>query len=117
VSHEKNIRTVAEESSDEVATPDSELQALHRATLSLISDLSLDGVLRRVIHAARDLSNAKYAAIGIPTGDGELSTFITEGLSVEEHDRISHQPQGHGLIGEMLRTGTLNPLVFQKGTL
>jgi len=24
---------------------------------------------------------------------------------VEEHDRISHQPQGHGLIGEMLRTG------------
>jgi len=68
VSHEKNIRTVAEESSDEVATPDSELQALHRATLSLISDLSLDGVLRRVIHAARDLSNAKYAAIGIPTG-------------------------------------------------
>ncbi|TET33603.1 MAG: GAF domain-containing protein [Anaerolineales bacterium] len=105
MSHGKNIRTVAEESTDEVATPDSELQALHQATLSLVSDLSLDGVLRRVIHAARDLSNAKYAALGIPTGDGELSTFITEGLSAEEHDRISHQPQGHGIIGEMLRTG------------
>ncbi len=105
MSHEQTTRTVVEESTDEVASIDSDLQALHRATLSLISDLSLDGVLRRVIHAARELSNAKYAALGIPTGDGELSTFITEGLSEEEHDRISLQPQGHGLIGEMLRTG------------
>jgi len=105
VSHERTIRTKGEEPTNEVATLDSDLQALYRATLSLVSDLSLDGVLRRVIHTARDLSNAKYAALGIPTGDGELSTFITEGLSKEEYDRISHQPKGHGLIGEMLRTG------------
>lgn len=105
MSHEQTIRKVVEESADEANSIDSDLQALHRATLSLVSDLSLDGVLRRVIQAARDLSNAKYAALGIPTGDGELSTFITEGLSEEEHDRISLQPQGHGLIGEMMRTG------------
>ena len=105
MSHERTIHKVVEESIDEVATLDSDLQALHRATLSLVSDLSLDGVLRRVIHAARDLSNAKYAAIGIPAGDGELTTFITEGLSEEESDRIPHPPKGYGLIGEMLRTG------------
>ena len=32
--------------------------ALHKATLSLFSDLSLDGVLQRVIQAARELADA-----------------------------------------------------------
>ncbi len=105
MSHEQSVPTVVEGSTGGVASLDSDLQALHRATLSLVSDLSLDGVLRRVIHAARDLSNAKYAAIGIPSGDGDLTTFITEGLSQEQRDHISIRPQGHGLIGEMLRTG------------
>ncbi|MCJ7569940.1 MAG: GAF domain-containing sensor histidine kinase [Anaerolineales bacterium] len=105
MSHERPIHTVVEKSTDGVTTLDSDLQGLQRATLSLVSDLSLDGVLRRVILAARDLANAKYAAIGISAGDGELATFITEGISKEESDRISLQPQGHGLIGEMLRTG------------
>ena len=105
MSDEHSIRTVVGGSIGEDATIDSDLQALHKATLSLVSDLSLDGVLRRVIHAARDLSNAKFVAIGIPSGEGELSTFITEGLSQEEINAISHQPQGHGLIGEMLRRG------------
>ncbi|MCK5052747.1 MAG: GAF domain-containing sensor histidine kinase [Anaerolineales bacterium] len=105
MNHEQSVPTVVEGSTGGVASLDSDLQALHRATLSLVSDLSLDGVLRRVIHAARDLSNAKYAAIGIPSGDGDLTTFITEGLSQEQRDHISIRPQGHGLIGEMLRTG------------
>ena len=79
--------------------------ALHRATLSLFSDLSLDGVLRRVIHAARELVNARYAALGIPDGKGGLETFITLGLSQDQMERIPHQPRGEGLLGEMMRVG------------
>ena len=46
---------------------DSELvmRALHRATLSLYTDLSLDGVLQRITQAAKDLSHARYAALGV----------------------------------------------------
>ncbi len=83
----------------------SDMVALHRATLSLFSDLSLEGVLRRVIHAARELSDARYAALGIPDNEGGLETFITLGLARDEIDHIDHQPRGDGLIGEMMRTG------------
>jgi signal transduction histidine kinase len=83
----------------------SDMMALHRATLSLFSDLSLEGVLRRVIHAARELSGARYAALGLPGEDGSLETFITVGLTRAEVAKIEHEPQGHGLIGEMLRAG------------
>jgi len=91
---------------------DNRMDALHRATLSLFSDLSLDGVLRRIIQAARELSNARYAALGIPDGKGGLETFLTLGMTDEEIKRIQssrtsgpHQPVGNGLIGEMMRTG------------
>jgi len=85
--------------------PGSAMLALHRATLSLFTDLSLDGVLRRVVHAAQELAHARYAALGVPDGSGGLSTFITSGLSDEEIQRIPHLPVGKGLIGEMMRTG------------
>jgi len=81
------------------------MRALHRATLTLFSDLSLDGVLRRTLHAARELVDARYAALGIPNGKGGLETFVTLGLSEEQIKAIPHEPEGKGLIGEMLRLG------------
>ncbi len=79
------------------------MRALHRATLTLFSDLSLDGVLRRIVHAARELVDARYAALGIPDGKGGLETFITLGLSEEQVKAIPYEPEGKGLIGEILR--------------
>lgn len=93
------------QTSAEYSRLDSNMVALHRATLSLFSDLSVDGVLQRVIHAARELSDASYAALGIPDGDGGLETFITLGLTEEEIQAIERHPQGEGLLGEMLRRG------------
>lgn len=81
------------------------MRALHRATLSLYSDLSLDGVLQRITQAARDLSGARYAALGVPDSNGGLQAFIALGMSVEEMARIESQPVGKGLLGEMLRSG------------
>jgi signal transduction histidine kinase len=81
------------------------MRALHRATLSLYEDLSLEGTLRRIVRAARELTHARYAALGIPDGKGGLETFLTEGLTDEEVARIPHPPVGHGLIGELMRTG------------
>lgn len=84
---------------------DSAIWALHRATLSLYSDLSLDGVLQRITSAARELVNARYAALGIPDDQGGLETFIAQGMSDEEIKRIPHKPEGKGLLGEMIRMG------------
>jgi two-component system, NarL family, sensor histidine kinase DevS len=80
--------------------------ALHRATLRLVADLSLEGVLNRIVEAALELADARYAALGIPDGQGGLELFITRGLSEEEIRRIEHHPVGEGLLGEMMRSGT-----------
>lgn len=82
---------------------ESQMRALHRASLSLFSDISLDGVLNRIVEAAKELSNARYAALGVPDGQGGLERFIAIGLSEEEQERIAHPPRGEGLLGEMLR--------------
>jgi two-component system sensor histidine kinase DevS len=95
----------AEEEQDQRQDAESRMRALHRATLTLFSDLSLDGVLRRIIHAARELVDARYAALGIPDDRGGLETFLTLGLTDEEIHAISHQPEGKGLLGEMMRSG------------
>lgn len=81
------------------------MRALHRATLALYTDLSLEGVLQRITQSAKDLVNARYGALGIPDGKGGLETFVTVGLREEEARRIPHQPVGRGLIGEILRSG------------
>src|SRR3970282_165442 len=86
------------------AAPD-RMRRLHRATLSLYTDLSLDGTLRRIVRAARELTQARYAALGVPDGKGSLALFLTEGLNESEIARIPHPPVGEGLIGEVYRSG------------
>jgi two-component system sensor histidine kinase DevS len=81
------------------------MRALHRATLSLYTDLSLDGVLQRITQAAKDLSHARYAALGVPDSGGGLQAFIALGMTVDEMERMESQPVGKGLLGEMLRAG------------
>lgn len=83
----------------------SRMSQLHRATLSLFADLSLDGVLSRILQAAKELVDARYAALGIPDESGGLEVFLTSGLPDEQVNQIPHLPEGKGLIGEMMREG------------
>jgi two-component system sensor histidine kinase DevS len=84
---------------------ESRTRILHRATLGFFEDVSLEGVLQRIVSAAKELAEARYAALGIPDAEGELETFLTLGMSDEEKERIAHPPQGKGLLGEMIRQG------------
>lgn len=84
---------------------DARLRALHRATLSLVNDLDLERVLERIVSAAKDLADARYAALGLPDGKGGLATFVTAGIEPKDAAKITHEPHGLGLLGEMLRSG------------
>jgi signal transduction histidine kinase len=75
------------------------LVALHRASLELVSDLSLDTVLERIVFLAREQAGARYAALGVLDEDGNLERFIPVGMSPEEISRMDHPPRGLGLIG------------------
>jgi len=75
------------------------LAALHRASLELVQDISLDSLLQRIARIACDQAGAAYAAIGVRDKDGGIANFITVGISAEETARMPHPPVGKGLIG------------------
>jgi signal transduction histidine kinase len=75
------------------------LAALHRVSLELVGDLSLEVVLERIVTLARDQVNARYAALGVLDSAGNLAQFIPVGMSDEEISQLEHPPRGLGLIG------------------
>ena len=77
------------------------LAALHRASLELVRDLSLDAVLERIVHLAREQADATYAALGVVDEHGDLIRFIPVGMTPQEIKLAGHPPVGKGLIGAM----------------
>jgi signal transduction histidine kinase len=93
---------------DSLAQPrlgaDPRLERLVYATSALITELSLDGVLQRVVQVAAEVIGAHYAAIGVLAPDGRvLESFTTHGVSDELRARIGPPPQGHGILGLVIR--------------
>ena len=63
-----------------------------------------DEVLRSVVDAARDLTGARYAALGVLDEDGEgLARFIFVGVDEETRREIGPLPRGKGILGELIR--------------
>jgi two-component system, NarL family, sensor histidine kinase DevS len=79
------------------------LAALHRASLELVGNLSLETLLERIVSLAKDQVDARYAALGVLNSQGELEKFIPVGMEESEIARIAHPPRGYGLIGAILR--------------
>lgn len=77
------------------------LRLLLDAVVTMAADLSLDGVLSRIVVIASDLVDAQYAALGVlDMGRARrLRTFIHHGMSDEQVVEIGDLPSGHGLLG------------------
>jgi signal transduction histidine kinase len=80
------------------------LIALHKASLELVKDISLDHLLERIAKVACEQAEARYAALGVLDEDGKLVKFITVGMTDNEIKRMAHPPVGKGLIGELMNT-------------
>ena len=78
------------------------LSAVADAVLGIAGDLSIDVVLERLVHAARDLAGARYAALGVPDADGGFARFITAGMTDDAIDAMGPLPRTHGLLGAIL---------------
>src|SRR5262245_61059783 len=84
--------------------PDRRLEYLVVASSSLITEVSLEGVLDRVVAVAAEAIGARYAAIGVLAPDGRiLESFTTHGVDPEERARIGAPPRGHGILGLVIR--------------
>src|SRR5215213_1820758 len=81
-----------------------QLERLLDIAPALSGGLDLELVLRRIIDAARELTGAKYAALGVLDASGDaLERFITAGLSEDEVALNSDLPRGRGVLGELIR--------------
>jgi two-component system, NarL family, sensor histidine kinase DevS len=82
----------------------SRLRALVEAGIAINSELSLDGVLERIVEAAARVTGAQYAALGVidPSGSG-LERFVTFGMSDEVQMQIGDPPHGRGILGVLIR--------------
>ncbi len=80
------------------------LIALHRASLELVKDVSLEPLLERIASTACEQAGARYAALGVLDDRGGLRQFITVGMSQDDVKRIGHQPFGLGLIGALIHS-------------
>ena len=69
----------------------------------LVSELDLEAVLQRLVEVARELTGARYAALGIlDERREELERFITLGIDEETRAAIGNLPRGRGVLGELI---------------
>jgi signal transduction histidine kinase len=80
------------------------LIALHRASIELVQDTSLESLLERIATVACEQAGARYAALGVNNDDGQLERFIPIGIRESDRLKINHLPIGRGLLGELART-------------
>jgi signal transduction histidine kinase len=80
------------------------LRALVETGIAINSELSLDGVLERIVEAAARVTGARYAALGVidPTGSG-LERFVTYGITPDVQKQIGDPPHGRGILGVLIQ--------------
>jgi signal transduction histidine kinase len=87
-------------------TPSPDLGAdarlLLEAVTAISSDLDLASVLTRIVEAATALTDARYGALGVLGGDGELVEFVTTGLDDRTRALIGDLPRGRGILGVII---------------
>ncbi len=89
---------------DAEALDSKHLARLFAAGRTLVSGADLETVLRDVLDAGREVTQARYAALGVLDEDGEgLARFLTLGIDDAAHREIGDLPRGRGVLGVLIR--------------
>lgn len=90
--------------SEHGALTDERLEQLLDVGRAIVSELDPESVLTRVLEAARDLTGAKYAALGVLNEEKSgLERFLHSGIDEETRRAIGPLPRGRGVLGELIR--------------
>ncbi|OXM75020.1 histidine kinase [Amycolatopsis sp. KNN50.9b] len=81
-----------------------QMDGLLEAMLAVAGGLELDATLRRIVHAAINLVDCRYGALGVLNQDREgLAEFVYEGIDEATRREIGELPTGHGLLGLLIQ--------------
>ena len=79
------------------------LGGLLEASRTIVANLDLPTVLRRIVESAVALAHAQYGALGVVSPEGMgLDEFIHVGLDAATVTQIGHLPEGKGLLGLLI---------------
>ena len=82
-----------------------QLNRILDAGRSVVSELDRATLLRRLLDDARELTGARYAALGVlDEGKRELEQFIFTGIEEDMRRMIGDLPRGRGILGELIRS-------------
>jgi signal transduction histidine kinase len=83
---------------------ESRFRALVEAGIAVSAELSLNAVLQRIVEAAAELTEARYAALGVIDRAGTgLERFLVTGIDEETQRLIGDLPRGRGILGVLIR--------------
>ena len=70
---------------------------------ALVAELDIKRLLYRVLEVARELTGARYAALGVLDDRRErLERFLTVGIDAAAHAAIGDLPRGNGILGVLI---------------
>src|SRR3954462_7233343 len=79
------------------------IRRLLAAGRTLVANLDVESVLDRVLEVAREVTGARYAALGVLDEDREeLERFLTLGVDEATHRVIGDLPRGRGILGVLI---------------
>lgn len=79
------------------------VEALDAAVRGIGGVLDLEQVLQLIVDRVRDLVTAQYAALGIVDEEGQITRFVTSGITAAQRAAIGDLPRGRGLLGLIIR--------------
>jgi len=80
------------------------LSRLFEVSQSLVRALDLEAVLVQLLDAAREITGAQFAALGILDEQRlRFSRFVASGMTEQEQNALGAPPSGHGLFGTVIR--------------
>ena len=89
---------------NEARLTDERLEQLLEVGRTIVSELDLESLLHRMLDAARELTGASYAALGIMNEDKSgLERFLYSGIDEQTRHEIGPLPRGRGVLGELIR--------------
>jgi len=88
---------------DGTALDEARLRRLIDVGRSLVTVLDPEAVFERLLEVARELTGARYAAIGVlDERRVRLERFLTAGIDEEGHRAIGDLPRGRGVLGVLI---------------
>ena len=88
----------AEDLLREVELLSDRLSKLSEASLRINESLDFDSVLQEVVDNARALTDSRYGGLTVVDESGQLQEFVTSGLSPQEYEQMTAQPEGFKLF-------------------